>query len=63
MTHPEGLDGSRDARWYRAEALRVREWGNRIIHDRELRHSDFKLAQDYEALADVLDGKPKQLPR
>jgi hypothetical protein len=63
MTHSEGPDGSRDARWYRAEALRVREWGNRIIHDRELRHSYFKLAQEYEALADVLDGKPKQLPR
>ena len=42
MTHPEGLDGSRDARWYRAEALRVREWGNRSIYDRELRHSYFK---------------------
>jgi hypothetical protein len=57
MIPPEDLDGSRDARWYRAEALRVREWGNRITHDRELRHSYFKLAQEYEALADVLDRK------
>jgi hypothetical protein len=63
MTHPDGLDGSRDARWYRAEALRVREWGNRTIYDRELRHSYFKLAQEYEALADVLDGKPNRLVR
>lgn len=63
MIPPEDLDGSRDARWYRAEVLRVRKWGNRITHDRELRHSYFKLAQEYEALADVLDGKRDPFPR
>ena len=36
---------------------------NRIIHDRELRHSYFKLAQEYEGLADVLDGKPNRFLR
>jgi len=57
MTHLGDLDGSRDAPWYRAEALRLREWGNRTIRDPGLRHSYFKLAQEYEGLADVLDGK------
>ena len=57
MTYPEGLDGSRDALWYRAEAVRLREWGNRTIHDRDLRNSYFSLAREYEGLADILDGK------
>jgi hypothetical protein len=57
MPYPEGLDGSRDAPWYRAEAVRLREWGNRITRDPELRDSYFKLALEYEGLADVLDGK------
>jgi len=54
---PEGLDGSRDARWYRAEAVRLREWGSRITHDPELRASYFSLAREYDGLADILDGK------
>jgi len=63
MTHPEGLDGSRDAGWYRGEALRLREWAERITHDPELRDSYFSLAREYEGLADVLDGKgPRSRP-
>jgi hypothetical protein len=57
MPYPDGLDGSRDASWYRAEAVRLREWGNRTIRDRELRDSYFSLAREYEGLADILDGK------
>jgi hypothetical protein len=57
MTYPEGVDGSRDAAWYRAEAVRLREWGNRFPYDRELRSSYYGLAREYEGLADVLDGK------
>jgi hypothetical protein len=57
MTYPEGLDGSRDAHWYRAEAVRLREWGNRTLRDPELRASYFSLAREYEGLAAILDGK------
>jgi hypothetical protein len=57
MPHPEDLDGSRDAPWYRAEAVRLREWGSRITYDPELRASYFSLAHEYDGLADILDGK------
>lgn len=57
MPYPEGLDGSRDARWYRAEAVRLRQWGSRITNDPELRASYFSLAREYDGLADILDGK------
>ena len=51
MTHPEGLDGSRDADWYRGEASRLREWAERITHDPELRDSSFSLAREYEGIS------------
>jgi hypothetical protein len=53
MPYPEGLDGSRDARWYRTEAVHLREWGNHITYDPELHASYFSLAREHEGLADI----------
>jgi hypothetical protein len=57
MERAENLDGSRDSRWYREEASRLRQRAGTITHDPELRDSYIDLAREYEGLAEILENK------
>ena len=46
----------RDHTWYRGEAKRLRDKASAVKNDEALRNSYLSLAQEYERLADILEG-------